>query len=107
MNADFWRQAESLYHSALERPPAERADFLRETCADPVLREEVQSLLELHSATGALDRPAWEARPATGQRIGPYLVEGRIGAGGMGEVWRALDTRLGRKVAIKVSTTSF
>src|SRR5271169_1720627 len=44
---------------------------------------------------------------ATGERLGPYEILAPIGAGGMGEVYRALDTRLGREVAIKVSTEHF
>jgi serine/threonine protein kinase len=64
------------------------------------------------SGDGLLDRPAWEENDeatqirrlevAPGQRLGPYLVESKIGSGGMGEVFRATDTRLNRVVAIKV-----
>jgi serine/threonine protein kinase len=53
------------------------------------------------------DYPAWEKRLAPGERLGPYEIIGRAGAGGMGEVWKARDTRLGRDVAIKVCAERF
>ncbi len=94
----------------------DRAAFLREACAgDDALRRDVESLLGYEDAAAPfLERPAIEhvaplaeSRPEStgdlaGRRLGVYQIEARIGAGGMGEVYRARDTKLGRDVAIKV-----
>ncbi len=102
-------RVEELYHAALERPPRERDRFLGEACAgDESLLREVRSLLGVEEeAKRLLEEPAAEAvtqklTQLRGTRLGPYEVADRIGAGGMGEVYRARDTRLGREVAIKV-----
>jgi eukaryotic-like serine/threonine-protein kinase len=106
MSPERWRQVEELYHAVLDRTPGERVLLLEK--ADPELRREVESLLAQPS--GMLDRPAWETSAGTlsvGSSVGPYRIEGRIGAGGMGEVWKARDTRLNRTVAIKTSSARF
>jgi Tol biopolymer transport system component len=92
---------------ALARPAGERAAFLNETCAgDTELRRAVEALLVEQSAPGGfLDTPAWKpdrSPLAAGTRLGPYEIQRLIGAGGMGQVYEARDTRLGRTVAIKV-----
>ena len=116
MSADRQRQITELCHAALEHNAADRAAFLREACAgDEALRQEVESLLRCEDAGDQfLERPAVEEvarlvtnRPESivdyqGRRLGVYQIEARIGAGGMGEVYRARDTKLGRDVAIKV-----
>ena len=116
MTGDRQHQITALYHAALERDGRERAAFLREACAgDDALRREVESLLGYEDAAAPfLERPAIEevaplatSRPEStgdlaGRRLGVYQIEARIGAGGMGEVYRARDTKLGREVAIKV-----
>ena len=108
MDREAWEQVDRLYHAALERPAAERSSFLNEACPDPDLRSEVESLLNFELADGSVfDSPAWEKRLAPGERLGPYEIVGRAGAGGMGEVWKARDTRLGRDVAIKVCAERF
>ena len=115
MNNDRWTAADRLFDAALERKPHERAAFLREACAgDEELQRAVESLLENARDAGRfLDTPALEliaerhaggrgAPLARGSRLGSYEIESAIGAGGMGEVYRARDTRLNRAVALKV-----
>jgi serine/threonine protein kinase len=104
------RQVEELYHALRERSPEDGVELLAQ--ADPELRREVESLLAQHGGEGLLDRPAMEVaaklledssaeRLSVGAQLGPYKIESSIGAGGMGEVYKARDTRLGRAVAIK------
>ena len=112
--ADRWQQIESLYHAALERQPAVRPAFLADACAgDLSLKSEVESLLAHgDSADSALDGGALATLPThapgdlgsslIGQRIGVYHITALLGAGGMGEVYRARDRKLGRDVAIKI-----
>ena len=109
MTRPAWARVEELYHAALEKDAAEREAFLDEACrGDEALRREVQSQLGYErEAEPLMEQPAASAatqRLAVGRgtRLGPYEVTGLIGAGGMGEVYRARDTRLAREVAVKV-----
>jgi serine/threonine protein kinase len=107
MTPERFDEIERVCQLALDRPAAERDAFLNEACRDdPDLRREVGALLAGASRAAALleTPPSVPVMPAlgAGQRLGPYEIESAIGAGGMGEVYKARDTRLDRTVAIKV-----
>ena len=109
---DRWRQIEDLYHAARGRSPADRAALLERT--DPDIRARVERMLAIdsggqildQSAGGLLDDPT-KTVISSGTQLGPYLLEAQIGAGGMGTVYRAVDTRLGRVVAIKIAAERY
>ena len=119
MTPERWKEIKQLLHTALEREPGQRAAYLQQACAgDEGLRREVESLL-LHDedAKSLLETPVLkvaarifseeQAPSLIGRQVGCYQVISSIGAGGMGEVYRAHDTKLGRDVAIKVLPSNF
>ena len=114
MNEERWTLVDRLLGEALECEPGKRAAFLREACGDDeALRLDVESLV-MHAASGsALGTPGLAgALPGSGavfvgRQIGQYTIEAPLGAGGMGEVYRARDGTLGRDVAIKILPRSF
>src|SRR5215813_1251186 len=108
MTPEEWSRIEAIFHDALERPVGERVEFLDRACrGDSVLRQHVESLI-LHDAE---NQPSLTAFPSEelvpDQMIGHYKILSVAGAGGMGKVYRARDTKLGRDVAVKVLRDEF
>ena len=105
-------QLKKIFEAAQGKPPAEQADVV---CAlaqgDEELESAVRDLLAADESAGSfLQTPAADlhsALLAPGTRLGPYQILGLLGEGGMGKVYRGLDTRLGRAVAIKISAEQF
>jgi eukaryotic-like serine/threonine-protein kinase len=119
MTPERWKKIEQLCNAALERDASQRAAFLLQACqGDDELRREVESLLAqekpadrfLESSDAEIAAKQLATGPGAGdgadkligRRLGAYQIVSLVGAGGMGEVYRARDTRLGRTVAIKV-----
>ena len=105
MTPDRVRQIAELYQTIRESPASQCAALLAQ--ADPELRSEVESLLAHQNETLPTLDPLTVTAMESPARLGPYKMETKLGAGGMGEVFRAVDTRLGRAVAIKVVDQQF
>src|SRR5690242_4988681 len=105
MTPEDWQRVKPILDSALQMDSTQRPAFLKQACADPSLRHEIESLLaaQEQAGTDALKSAAFlRSTLTTGTRLGDFQILSLLGAGGMGEVYRARDLRLDRDVAIKV-----
>ena len=122
MTPERWRQITEIFHAARERDPERREAFVAEACRDdPTLRREVEAMLAGLDDAGQFGEtplfvsdsqpeppPPRDVSPlAPGSQLGPYQILGLLGAGGMGQVYKAFDPRFPREIAIKIAVERF
>jgi serine/threonine protein kinase len=122
MTPERWRQITEIFHAARERDAASREAFVAEACGeDPTLRQEVEAMLVGLDRAGQFGETplfASASRPESaspldvvqlppGSQLGPYQILSLLGAGGMGQVYKAFDPRLHREIAIKIAAERF
>src|SRR5262245_49251057 len=120
MTSERWQQIEDIFHAALDLPPEEREAFLAVACSlDPQLKTEVESYLSAHSELDSryerplrplpVTAPSFDqtTSPLVGRSLGFYYVAALMGRGGMGEVYCAQDSRLGREIVLKLLLVQF
>src|SRR5262245_39541478 len=119
MTPERWQRIDQLFHAALECDPADREVFLEQACGpDEELRSKIDMLLVADAEAVSVKQglPAQVAakmlaenqgQQIIGQQVGHYQILSQLGVGGMGEVYLAEDTRLGRKIALKLLPAQF
>src|SRR5262245_7923645 len=118
MDSEQWKRVEEIYHAVLSQPPERRAAVIAVACSsDVAMRNELESLLAARAEAGDFLSLSMRGQvlagglrtplPVPGETLGSYHILAEAGAGAMGQVYRALDTRLEREVALKVLPPHF